>query len=57
MEYLEDEEDLKDKILLSTCKCLNKICKPDKYPVVMVGDEVITRATLDKILAKIGEKL
>jgi len=55
LEYLENDEHLKEKINLSTSNCFDKICRNNHSPVVMVGDEIITKATLDKVLSKIGE--
>jgi NADH:ubiquinone oxidoreductase subunit E len=57
LEYLEQDEGLEDKIHLTTSKCFNKACKPNNSPIVQVGDEFVTNATLDKVLLKIGEKL
>ena len=57
LEYLEDDEDLQKQITLITCNCINKKCKPDFSPIVVVGDEMIKKATLNKVLVKIREEL
>jgi NADH:ubiquinone oxidoreductase subunit E len=57
LEYLQNDETFANKIELMTSTCINHLCKEDNAPVVQVGDEIITNATLDKILTKIGEKL
>jgi NADH:ubiquinone oxidoreductase subunit E len=57
LEYLENEESLEGKIQVSTSNCMNKVCRNGNSPVVMVGDEVILKAALDKVLVKIGEKI
>jgi len=57
LEYLEEEEDLQKKITLITCNCINKECKPDFSPVVVVGNEMIKKSTLNKVLVKIREEL
>ncbi|HCL57846.1 MAG TPA: hypothetical protein DHW82_12685 [Spirochaetia bacterium] len=57
LEYLESDESLSETIRISTHSCFNKACKPNNAPVVMVQDELILKATLDKILLKIREKL
>ena len=56
IEYLENDENLTGKIKISIVNCIDKKCKPDNAPVVMVGTELITHATLDRVLLKIGEK-
>ena len=56
LEYLEHDESLKEKIELASSNCINKACKPDNSPVVMVEDEILLKTTLDKVLLKIREK-
>lgn len=56
LDYLEQDENLKDKITIKSCNCFDKACKPNNAPVVKVGDELLVKATLDKVLLKIGEK-
>ena len=56
LEYLENDKKLKGKTKIITCNCFDKTCKPDNCPRVMVGEEIIKKATIDKILVKIGEK-
>ena len=56
LEYLENDETLSGKINIEIVNCIDKKCKPDNAPVVMVGDEIILKATLDKVLLKVGEK-
>ncbi len=56
LDFLETDSILKEKITLSTCNCFDKACKPDNSPVIMVGGELIKKATVDKVLVKIGEK-
>lgn len=57
LDYLEHDPDLKDKIEVLSARCFNKACKPDCSPVILIGDELLTHAKLDKVLLKIGEKL
>jgi NADH:ubiquinone oxidoreductase subunit E len=57
LEYLEENRLLKDKIEIETSRCFNKVCKPDNSPVVMIDEEMLTRAKLDDVLMKISEKL
>ena len=44
------------KVKLTSCSCIEKLCKLDCSPVVQVGDCIIKNATIDKILVKIGEE-
>lgn len=57
LEYLENDESLKNKIEIKSSNCFDKACKPNGSPVVKIGDELIKNATLDKVLSKIGEML
>lgn len=57
LDYLEHDMALKGKIEIVSARCFNKACKPDNSPVIMIGDELLINAKLDKVLLKIGEKL
>lgn len=57
LDYLEHDVALKGKITLRTVKCLDKACKPNNSPIVVIDDEMLLNAKLDKVLLKIGEKL
>ncbi len=57
LEYLQDDELYKDKIEVESTNCMNNVCKKDNAPVVVVEDEIITNANLEKVYKKIGEKL
>ncbi len=56
-EYLEDDASLSEKIVLRTARCINRSCKPDQAPIVIVAGQKIERATLDKVLVAIRENL
>lgn len=57
LEFLENDEKYVDKIKIETCKCFDQQCKPDNAPLVKVNGDLILKATLDKVLLKIGEKM
>lgn len=57
LEYLENYEPLKGKIELITCSCIERACKPDNAPVVIIGEEVVTSASLDKVLMRLQQRL
>lgn len=56
-EFLEHDRSLQGKVLVKTGKCFEKACKSDNAPVVSVDGTLILKATLDKVLAAIQEKL
>ncbi len=57
LEYLQEDSIFKNKIKVVIKNCVDKACRDDKAPVVIIGDEKIFNATLDKVLKLIEEKL
>ncbi len=57
LDYLEQNEELNGKVNIKTSKCIDKACKPDNSPVVMINDELLLKTSLDKVLLKISENL
>ncbi len=57
LEYLQEDSIFKNRIKVGIKNCMDKACKDDKAPVVIIGDETIFNATLDKVLKLIEEKL
>ena len=56
-DFLEQDPLFHGRIELVAGKCFQEACKPDQAPVVSVDGELIRKATLDKVLAAVRERL